>query len=186
MGICWVSDCLRDANQKCSGCKTATYCSSACQKENWKHHKKECKLQRMVYDMEQKREEEEKINPPPKPRKTHCTGCNERFKEDWVEVDQECPDCGYITCESCSCSNSRGSCYCQDSNFGYAYCSQEPRSYHRGKKGGFMGDYHPAKEDGYDLNKDDCPKMFEKEPRPCNRCGKVVQCLRKEYRTVTF
>lgn len=63
----------------------------------------------MIYDMQQKEEEEEKKNGgPQKPRKTHCTGCNGKFKEDWLEVDQECPDCGYITCESCACSNSLG------------------------------------------------------------------------------
>ena len=61
--------------------------------------------------MQQKQEEEEKKRgPPPKPRTTHCTGCNGKFKEDWLEVDRECPDCGYITCESCTCHNSRGSC----------------------------------------------------------------------------
>lgn len=59
--------------------------------------------------MQQKEEEEEKKNGgPPKPRKTHCTGCNGKFKDDWLEVDQECPDCGYITCESCACSNDLG------------------------------------------------------------------------------
>ena len=64
----------------------------------------------MLNEMQQKEEEEEKKRgPPPKPRKTHCTGCNGKFEEDYLEVDGECPDCGYMACESCSCHNSKGS-----------------------------------------------------------------------------
>ena len=30
--------------QKCAKCKCAMYCSRKCQKDHWKHHKKQCKL----------------------------------------------------------------------------------------------------------------------------------------------
>jgi splicing suppressor protein 51 len=29
---------------RCAGCKRVSYCSPACQKENWKDHKKSCKI----------------------------------------------------------------------------------------------------------------------------------------------
>lgn len=231
---------MGDAQLRCTGCKTATYwyvqclfkfytlilntfgtsSDDKCQKAHWSSHKKECKMHRVAYDMEQ----EEKAKPIPKPRRTHCTGCNTRFSEDDVYVDQECPDCGYMTCESCSCSNSRGactvvsglqtvlsnalffpgSCYCTDSNFGHLYCSRgqfllhpglnhsahlfcfilaEPAYYHTGRHGGYAGDYHPKKEDFHDLNREDYPEYFEDQERPCNRCGDVAYCLKKEYRT---
>ncbi|KDR81711.1 hypothetical protein GALMADRAFT_59073 [Galerina marginata CBS 339.88] len=182
-GMCSAPDCLQEATQKCSGCKTAFYCGATCQKEQWPLHKKECKINRMLYDMEQKHEEEEAKKPVQKPRKTHCTGCNGKFKEDWLEVDQECPDCGYITCESCSCHDSKGTCYCQSSNFGYKYCDREPQTYHFGKGGRpYNGDYHPSKQGGYELNRDDLPEAFEDVPRACSTCGETVHCLKKEYR----
>ncbi|KAF8911026.1 hypothetical protein CPB84DRAFT_1763158 [Gymnopilus junonius] len=184
MGVCWANDCLNEATQRCSGCKTAFYCSAACQIAMWSAHKKECKINRMLYDMEQKRAEEEKNKPLKKPRKTHCTGCNGKFKEDWLEVDQECPDCAYLTCESCSCDNSKGTCYCPNSNFGYRYCDREPQTYHFSRRNGraYKGDYHPTKDAGYELNPSDLPKAFEKEPRKCNNCGEVAVCLKDEYR----
>lgn len=112
-----------------------------CQHASWATHKKECKINRMIYDMEQKKEKEAAQRPIQKPRTTHCTGCNVKYSEDY-ESDQICPDCGYTTCESCSCHNSRGestifiyfyyrlltsptgSCYCLNSNFGHSYCER--------------------------------------------------------------
>lgn len=117
---------------------TQFFSNSTCQKAHCKVHKKECKMHRIVYDMEHKgTEETEKLQAD---QGTHCTGCGVEFGEEYV-VDQDCPDCGYLTCESCSCSYSKGvfdilpikyralfrqtgSCYCNDSNFGNAYCSQ--------------------------------------------------------------
>ncbi|VDC04692.1 unnamed protein product [Peniophora sp. CBMAI 1063] len=34
--------------QRCSGCKTAFYCSRSCQKQDWRRHKVECQLQQRV------------------------------------------------------------------------------------------------------------------------------------------
>jgi len=183
MGICFNDICMNDATQRCSVCKTATYCSGTCQKKHWSSHKKECKINKLLFEMQQKQEEEEnKRGPPPRPRITHCTGCNGKFKEDWLEVDQECPDCGYITCESCSCHNSKGTCYCPGSNFGSTYCNREPKSYHFCGRNGrsYSGDYHP--DSIYELNKENHPEAFEKETRACNNCGEIVHCLKKEYR----
>jgi len=82
------------------------FSNSACQKAHWKVHKKECKMHRIVYDMEHK-EAEETEKKLQADEGTHCTGCGIEFGDEYV-VDQECPDCGYLTCESCSCSNSKG------------------------------------------------------------------------------
>lgn len=49
----------------------------------------------------------DKPSPPKAPKKGRCTGCDCKFTEDY-ECDQECPDCGYMTCESCSCDHSQG------------------------------------------------------------------------------
>lgn len=54
-----------------------------------------------------KAEKEQENKPLAKPRTSHCTGCDEEFTED-VYVDVECPDCGYLACESCACHHSRG------------------------------------------------------------------------------
>ncbi|KAJ7612725.1 hypothetical protein FB45DRAFT_1117295, partial [Roridomyces roridus] len=123
-----ATGCGKSAELRCSTCKTVHYCGTECQKKDWKTHKKEC-------------------SPPlPRPPTTHCTGCNQRFGgRDEVEVDQLCPDCGYTTCESCSCHHSRGTCYCQDSNFGHPYCDRFPQWYHFSQRTGrsYTGDNHP-------------------------------------------
>ena len=56
-----------------------------------------------------------------KPSNLHrrCDGC-EQLIWDWegpAELEQ-CADCGYACCESCSVSRSRGVCRCDGSNFG--------------------------------------------------------------------
>ncbi|KAG8692373.1 hypothetical protein FRC08_009820 [Ceratobasidium sp. 394] len=43
--VCWA--CGKPGKPEllaCSACKTAKYCSSACQRKDWKHHKKDCKV----------------------------------------------------------------------------------------------------------------------------------------------
>jgi hypothetical protein len=40
---CPASGCGKAASKVCSRCKTAAYCSSECQKSQWKSHKRECK-----------------------------------------------------------------------------------------------------------------------------------------------
>lgn len=59
--------------------------------------------------------------PPPKPTPGRCTGCRLKFssEDDEEEEDEdewggnyceeECPDCGYMVCESCSSDKSNGS-----------------------------------------------------------------------------
>lgn len=39
--VCSV--CAQSATQRCGGCHSVVYCSLACQKQDWKHHKPECK-----------------------------------------------------------------------------------------------------------------------------------------------
>ncbi|EJD52357.1 hypothetical protein AURDEDRAFT_158083 [Auricularia subglabra TFB-10046 SS5] len=122
--------------------------------------------------------DEHAARPPPTPRETHCTGCNVRYTEDYP-ADQTCPDCGYTTCESCACHDSRGSCYCQASNFGYKYCEREPRPYHLSSHTGklYSGDYHPDEsktENGPTVR----PDLYEDAPRKCNSCGEVKLCLK--------
>jgi hypothetical protein len=41
--ICTLPSCTNAAHSRCAGCNEAKYCSRACQKADWKRHKKECK-----------------------------------------------------------------------------------------------------------------------------------------------
>lgn len=75
----------------------------ACQKANWKIHKKGCEIQQMLNRMN----DEHNAAPRARPNPKRCTGCNVRFTEDYP-CDGECPDCGYVACESCICDNSNG------------------------------------------------------------------------------
>lgn len=83
----------------------------ACQNADWKTHKKACQMQQKIDEIMNKAEAKSAAQPSKKPAKDRCTGCNVRFEEDEYECDQECPDCEYMTCESCSCHNSRGEWY---------------------------------------------------------------------------
>ena len=42
-GKCSASECTENADQQCSRCQTAAYCSVACQAKDWPTHKPECK-----------------------------------------------------------------------------------------------------------------------------------------------
>lgn len=42
MSVCSRDNCLKVANQQCSGCGVASYCSVECQKAAWPTHKLEC------------------------------------------------------------------------------------------------------------------------------------------------
>ena len=46
-----------------------------------------------------------------------CSDCAE--KEVGLEQMTTCPDCGVTVCESCSVHESRGTCECNESNFGH-------------------------------------------------------------------
>ncbi|EIW52396.1 uncharacterized protein TRAVEDRAFT_75375 [Trametes versicolor FP-101664 SS1] len=165
--------CYEDATRVCSACKYTRYCSEACQKANWKTHKKGCEIQQMLNRMN----EEHAAAPRARPNPKRCTGCNVRFTEDYP-CDGECPDCGYVACESCICDNNNGTCYCPNSNFGNKYCQMEPRYYHTDGNGrGYGGDRHP------ELFPDEAypEDFYEPEPRACNNCGEVAKLLKKEY-----
>ncbi|KAJ6518776.1 hypothetical protein C8R45DRAFT_949203 [Mycena sanguinolenta] len=170
MGICFNDGCLNQADQRCSNCKVATYCGMTCQKKAWSAHKMECEMNRILREHKEK----EEAKPVAKPRTTHCTGCNTKFTRDY-EPDDVCPDCGYSACESCVSDTSSGSCYCQNSNFGRAYCRMNPRWYHMSSRTGrsYKGDRHPEDDEDADA--------FEEKPRKCTNCGEVKLCLRKEY-----
>ncbi|KIM87710.1 hypothetical protein PILCRDRAFT_814400 [Piloderma croceum F 1598] len=129
---------------------------------------------------------EHAARPATQPSITECTGCGVSFAEiDSDEEDEDedektypdevCDDCGYITCESCACSHYRGSCYCQNSNFGTPYCTRAPAWYHGGRAGSYVGDRHPE-EYVYEH-----PEAFETTPRQCGNCGEVKLCLKKEW-----
>lgn len=92
--------------------------SAECQMADWKTHKKYCKefgKQRVGFIQSKldeitvmaRRKEEEEKKAGKRPDRKVCTGCNVRFRRDYP-IDQECPDCGYVACESCSCHHSRG------------------------------------------------------------------------------
>lgn len=51
--------------------------------------------------------DDHKAKPRPRPSPSRCTGCNVKFTEDYP-CDDECPTCGYVACESCSCDTSNG------------------------------------------------------------------------------
>lgn len=40
---CWAEHCYNRGDKKCGQCKTAMYCTSACQKKHWPIHKQTCK-----------------------------------------------------------------------------------------------------------------------------------------------
>ncbi|KAK7012221.1 hypothetical protein R3P38DRAFT_1585417 [Favolaschia claudopus] len=170
MGVCWNEGCLKRADQRCSNCKIATYCGTTCQKTGWSNHKMECEMNRILRE----REEKEAQKPVEKPPTTHCTGCNVKYSRDDM-ADDLCPDCGYSACESCVCHHSRGSCYCQNSNFGRPYCIMNPQWYHMSSRTGrsYKGDRHP--------DYDEDPDAYEEKPRKCGNCGEVKLCLRREY-----
>merc|ERR1712129_256844 len=43
MGICKNCSAVCEAVKRCSVCKEATYCSAACQKDDWQFHRRICK-----------------------------------------------------------------------------------------------------------------------------------------------
>ncbi|KAF7332680.1 hypothetical protein MKEN_00151000 [Mycena kentingensis (nom. inval.)] len=126
------------------------------------------------------------MKPPPKPaarpRRTHCTMCNTRFiPEERLIIEGDCPTCGVVVCESCVVHERRGTCYCENSNFGRPYCLMEPRWYHASSSPiwkPYRGDRHPAKEYCDDRYPEE-PR--EDAPRACGNCGKLERCFKKEY-----
>jgi hypothetical protein len=79
--------------------------SADCQSADWKRHKRECKMNELLNQMN----EEHARRPPPKPDCTRSTGCHGEFnEEEGMHAEDECPDCGYLACESCVCHHSRG------------------------------------------------------------------------------
>ncbi|KAF8200423.1 hypothetical protein K438DRAFT_1582639, partial [Mycena galopus ATCC 62051] len=126
-------------------------------------------------------------------RTTHCTGCVLKFGGRNGKPDGICPDCGYVACADCICHNCRGTCYCDDSNFGYKYCERGKSRYstygtqfHYGARSGklYRGDNHPEKS----LAKDhQVPaSTWEEDPRVCGNCGETKLCLVPGYTCTSF
>ncbi|KAJ6561684.1 hypothetical protein B0H19DRAFT_887431, partial [Mycena capillaripes] len=137
----------------------------------WRVHKAVCKS--LTSKLDSKATPQGSSKPPT----THCTGCKLRFGGRIGEIDQTCPDCGYVSCESCSCHNLRGTCYCENSNFGHGYCGRIPEWYHYGAHTGkvYCGDNHPDK---YDAELHAVPaSQWEEEPRKYTNCGETKLCL---------
>ncbi len=42
--LLYLCICGKNATKKCSNCKNAHYCSKECQKDDWNHHKIDCKI----------------------------------------------------------------------------------------------------------------------------------------------
>ncbi|KAI0330833.1 hypothetical protein GY45DRAFT_1345711 [Cubamyces sp. BRFM 1775] len=166
--------CYEDATLVCSACKCARYCSEKCQKQDWKTHKKGCEFQQILNRVN----EEHAAAPRARPNSKRCTGCNVRFSRDYP-CEDECPDCGYVACESCACDSSSGTCYCPQSNFGRKYCSMEPKWYHTDGNGKtYRGDRHPETYPGEEYP----DEIYEAEPRACNNCGEVTRVFKEKYR----
>ncbi|KAF8919189.1 hypothetical protein CPB85DRAFT_1152812, partial [Mucidula mucida] len=106
-----------------------------------------------------------------------CTGCKGAVtSEYWARptLIGQCPDCRYIACEKCHVSFKKGSCFCQNSNFGNKYCTMGD-SLLGGKR--YTGDRHPQ----YPLHPRENALKLEDASRPCGNCGEVQLCFRKEY-----
>ncbi|KAJ7101216.1 hypothetical protein B0H15DRAFT_769556, partial [Mycena belliarum] len=115
------------------------------------------------------------------PPSTHCTGCGGRFGGRIGERDLLCLDCGYAACLDCSCHNRRGTCYCENSNFGHKYCGRVPEWYHSSSRTGkvYRGDNHP---DAYLAESHHVPaSQWETDPRTCTNCGETKRCLKPGY-----
>ncbi|KAJ7155436.1 hypothetical protein C8R43DRAFT_999846 [Mycena crocata] len=182
MGICYNSGCLKRADQQCSNCKLVTYCGTACQKKAWTTHKRECEMNRILREHQEKAEAEAMTKPVAKPRTTHCTGCNTKYVEDGSEeymAEDMCNECGYSACENCVSDTSSGSCFCASSNFGIPYCEMRPQWYHMSSRTGrsYKGDRHPEDPWYREENAD----AFEEKARKCGNCGETKLCLQKQY-----
>ncbi|CAL1717345.1 unnamed protein product [Somion occarium] len=162
-----------NATLACSACKYTYYCSPECQLENWKIHKKGCKIQQEINKFEAK----QKAEPPKRPAKGKCTGCGVKFSEDY-SISEECPDCGYQACECCVSHHSRGTCYCPNTNFGRHYCQMDPAWYHADGRTGasYTSDRHP---EPFLTRYPD--EVYETEPRACTNCGEVTRVFKKEF-----
>ncbi|KAI0373791.1 hypothetical protein BV20DRAFT_1096989 [Pilatotrama ljubarskyi] len=165
--------CYKDSTLVCSGCSYTRYCSETCQTADWKKHKKGCEIQKMLNVIN----DQHAAAPRARPESKRCTGCNVKFTRDYP-CEGECPDCGYVACESCVCDSNNGTCYCSGSNFGNKYCEMEPRWYHGNGRGkSYNGDRHPEVYPGEEYGEE----VYEPEPRARNNCGVVTKVFRKEY-----
>ncbi|KAK6991798.1 hypothetical protein R3P38DRAFT_3090981 [Favolaschia claudopus] len=162
MDTCGNTLCDQIADRQCSECKKARYCSRECQKQNWPTHKIVCKSLKEV-------------------DKTRCTGCKKKFGSEIGRPDETCPDCHYTACASCACHNRRGTCYCENFNFGHPYCGRVPEWYHASQATGkvYRGDNHPEASDASSHGIPDA--QWEAEPRKCGNCGEVKRCLIPGY-----
>ncbi|KAJ7073398.1 hypothetical protein B0H15DRAFT_869198 [Mycena belliarum] len=169
--------CGRYAEARCSACRGVRYCGSQCQKQDWKSHKSDCKS----FQVATLNVVGAGGNVQEKPVPTHCTGCKLKFGSEIGKRDELCPDCGYAACADCACHNRRGTCYCENSNFGHKYCGRVPEWYHCSSRTGrvYRGDNHP---DPYDAELHAVPAaQWEAAPRTCGNCWQTKLCLKRGY-----
>ena len=161
--------------------------SAQCQLADWKVHKKGCKIQQVLNQVD------EKYNLTPlRPAVGRCTGCNLKFNDEDQFCEDACEECGYQVCESCCVDtsggelsayrlpvryeHSEGTCYCPNKNFGNLYCDMPPRWYHSNGRGvSYNGDRHPEPGDEYPA------EAYETVPRQCGNCDRSAHMLKKEF-----
>ncbi|KAM5540863.1 hypothetical protein V8D89_005507 [Ganoderma adspersum] len=171
-GFAFCEVCTKEAPYACSACKTTRYCSTACQKSNWRNHQRECGIHQKLNEINTRIA----MTPPKRPPVGQCTGCNAKVGEGRRLA--MCKECGYQTCGSCESHHSRGTCYCPNSNFGKSYCRMEPRWYHTNGRGrAYAGDRHPDS-----LGRPYPDEMYDPTPRACDCCGTVTKVFKKDYR----
>ena len=66
-------------------------------------HKKACPMNVVLREFNEKA----RMAPLERPARGVCTGCHSKFNED-NPCEDDCKDCGYQTCESCSVHKTRG------------------------------------------------------------------------------
>ncbi|KZV86234.1 hypothetical protein EXIGLDRAFT_681208 [Exidia glandulosa HHB12029] len=178
---CDFEGCPNEGKMRCSGCTRVFYCGVECQKKAWKQHKKTCKMHHDKDKLEEAHPHLLRRQP-----KVECSGCGVVLLEGARSTaDDVCHDCGYTVCKPCGKSKTKGSCLCENSNFGTEYCVWEPRMHHVCGANGelYNGDYHPVI--AYtDFPRERYPDMYESAPRRCNNCGKNKWCMTPE--TVTM
>jgi hypothetical protein len=50
--VCWLCGSAAEKLKKCTGCQAALYCSKDCQVAHWKEHKSDCKVWKMVQQLQ--------------------------------------------------------------------------------------------------------------------------------------
>jgi hypothetical protein len=104
----------------------SVYSGEEHQKACWKSHKKLCNVQIKLTEYNlpfviRMRENSlkpeftmfDRVKGKRRPRPTHCTGCDGKLGKNELigTAMDECPECGYVACESCVCHTTRGEAF---------------------------------------------------------------------------